>query len=226
MRAARSRPCTCGNAPADRRLLQLDQRQLANPYFTSLNTTTGKDDGFLHLTISGNYQYPGAAQPTGLQPAAEPRRHPRPGRGRLHLRRRPARQQIFMLSLGSTATVTGWTSTEFNRPCVDSRAVLPPGGVLVAGRLHRLHRHHRLPSLQPAPRAYPWTGLCDVAAAFPATQTSVSTMWVNYTGCDSLYSTAADSSWLTSAVTSGGPTTRSVATRPGRERSRRPAWLA
>ena len=26
---------------------------------TSLNPTTGKDDGFLHLSISGNYQFPG-----------------------------------------------------------------------------------------------------------------------------------------------------------------------
>jgi hypothetical protein len=38
----------------------------------------------------------------------------------------------------------------------------------------------------------PWTGLCDVAAAFPATQLPVLHKWVNYTGCDSLYSTAAD----------------------------------
>ena len=33
----------------------------ANPYFTSLNTTTGRDDGFLHLSISGNYQFPGVS---------------------------------------------------------------------------------------------------------------------------------------------------------------------
>ena len=31
----------------------------ANPYFASLNPTTGKDDGFLHLGISGNYEFPG-----------------------------------------------------------------------------------------------------------------------------------------------------------------------
>src|SRR5262249_5143757 len=41
---------------------------------------------------------------------------------------------------------------------------------------------------------YPWTGLCDVAAAFPAAQASVSHLWINYTGCDSMYSTAADES--------------------------------
>ena len=35
-------------------------------------------------------------------------------------------------------------------------------------------------------------GLCDAAAAFPSTQTSVLHTWVDYTGCDSLYSAAAD----------------------------------
>ena len=33
----------------------------ANPYMTSLNPTTGKDDGFVHLNISGHYQYPGVS---------------------------------------------------------------------------------------------------------------------------------------------------------------------
>jgi hypothetical protein len=40
--------------------------------------------------------------------------------------------------------------------------------------------------------ATPRTGLYDAAAAFPATQASVGHKWINYTGCDSLYSTAAD----------------------------------
>ena len=52
--------------------------------------------------------------------------------------------------------------------------------------------------------SYPRTGLCDVAAAFPATINPpqqpngqpgyVLHNWVNYIGCDSLYSTAADAS--------------------------------
>ena len=33
-----------------------------------------------------------------------------------------------------------------------------------------------------------------LAAAFPATQATVAHLWINYTGCDSLYSTAADTS--------------------------------
>jgi len=39
----------------------------------------------------------------------------------------------------------------------------------------------------------PRSGLCDAAAAFPATQAPVRHKWVNYTGCDSLYAVAADS---------------------------------
>jgi hypothetical protein len=42
--------------------------------------------------------------------------------------------------------------------------------------------------------ATPRTGLCDSAAAFPSTQADVAHLWINYTGCDSLYSTAADAS--------------------------------
>jgi hypothetical protein len=37
-------------------------------------------------------------------------------------------------------------------------------------------------------------GLCDAAVAFSANQTSVNHSWINYTGCDSLFSTAADPS--------------------------------
>jgi len=35
---------------------------------------------------------------------------------------------------------------------------------------------------------------CDATAAFPATQASVKHLWINYTGCDSLYAAAADAS--------------------------------
>jgi hypothetical protein len=40
----------------------------------------------------------------------------------------------------------------------------------------------------------PRTGLCDAAAAFPATMGPVTHEWVEYTGCDSYYSVAADDS--------------------------------
>ena len=49
----------------------------ANPYMASLNPTTGKDDGFLSLNISGQLPVPRRRQQPdpGLQPVAQPRRH-------------------------------------------------------------------------------------------------------------------------------------------------------
>jgi hypothetical protein len=42
---------------------------------------------------------------------------------------------------------------------------------------------------------FPLTGICDAAAAFPAKRSGgLSPQWINYTGCDSLYSVAADDS--------------------------------
>ncbi len=98
-----------------------------------------------------------------------------------------------MLSLsGPKATVTAWTSSAFNQHCWftepfylraaswssdDSTVYIATTG------------------FHPADwnGTFPLTGICDVAAAFPASQAQVSANWINYTGCDSLYSTAADS---------------------------------
>jgi hypothetical protein len=98
-----------------------------------------------------------------------------------------------MLSLGTTkATVTGWTSTEFSQHCwttepyyVRAASWSPSDATIYIATTG----YHPDPGGTTGPR----TGLCDAAAAFPATQTSVHHLWVNYTGCDSLYSTAADS---------------------------------
>jgi hypothetical protein len=103
------------------------------------------------------------------------------------------RQQIFMLNLaGSTATVTGWTSAQFNGDCatvepyyVQAAAWSPTDSTVYIGTTG----YH--PNGQPVGQT-PRTGLCDAAAAFPATQTSVTSTWINYTGCDSLYAAAAD----------------------------------
>jgi hypothetical protein len=167
----------------------------ANPYMTSLNPTSGKDDGFVHLRISGHYQFKGVGfNATKIYNQALSHR------GTLDMVMGDftsvgglSRQQIFMLNVGgSKAKVTGWTSRDFNDHCVtdepfyvqaaswspdDSRIYIATTGRNYYGR---------------ANNAFPLKGLCDVAAAFPATQTSVSPVWKNYTGCDSLFSTAAD----------------------------------
>jgi len=166
----------------------------ANPYFTSLNTTSGTDDGFLHLSISGNYQFPGVgSNPTRVY--NQELSHS----GTLDLVMGDftsvggtSRQQIFMLNLGgSAAAVTGWTSSEFNQPCatvepfyLQAAAWSPDDSTIYVGTTG----YKPFNQSASAPRS----GLCDAAAAYPASQTSVSHKWINYTGCDSLYAAAAD----------------------------------
>ncbi len=167
-----------------------------NRYMASLNTATGSDDGFVRLSISGNYQYPGVSA-NGTRVYNQQLSNG----GSLDLVEgdftsvggKP-RQQIFMLNLGgSAAVVTGWTSTEFNQHCyrtepfyVRAASWSPDGSTIYIGTtgFHLANWN----------RSFPQTGLCDVAAAFPATRTTVRHKWINYTGCDSLYSTAADGS--------------------------------
>jgi hypothetical protein len=182
----------------------------ANPYMTSLNPTTGKDDGFLHLAISGNYHYCGPTRCTTDNPTRVYNQQISHG-GTLDLVEGDftsvgglPRQQIFMLNLAtSPATVTGWTSPEW-----DGSAGNLPGGYPYQC-WYTESFYIRAASWSPddstvyigttgfhpfniSQGTYPWKGLCDVAAAFPATQAKVLHDWINYTGCDSLYSTAAD----------------------------------
>jgi hypothetical protein len=178
----------------------------ADPYMTSLSPTTGKDDGFLHLHISGSYYYCGATQCTSDNPTRVYNQQISHGRtldlveGDFTSAGGLPRQQIFMLNLATDpATVTGWTSPEWDGS--DPRypyacwydvsfyiraASWSPDDSTVYLADTGFHPYNE------AAETYPHDGLCDAAAAFPATQKSVHHEWVNYTGCDSLYSTAAD----------------------------------
>jgi hypothetical protein len=163
----------------------------ATKYMVSLNSSTGASDNYLNLNISGTYGN-GASQVYNQQIS--------PG-GTLELAEGTftsvgglPRQQIFMLSLGSTAaTVTAWTSPEFSQACVTNEsfyvraASWSPDNSTVYTATTGYH------PLGGKIGQTPRTGLCDSAAAFPATTLGpVSHKWINYTGCDSLYSTAAD----------------------------------
>ena len=174
----------------------------AHKYMASLNPSTGKDDGFVNMNISGNYQY---CNSSGTQCAASNGTRVYNQQishgGTLDLVEGDftsaggrARQQIFMLNLsGTTAAVTGWTSSEFNEHCWFSEpfylraASWSPDDSTVYIATTGFHLYNWNGS-------YPLTGICDVAGAYPATQASVSHNWLNYTGCDSLYATTADSS--------------------------------
>jgi hypothetical protein len=174
----------------------------ANPYFASLNPTTGKDDGFLSLSISGNYSYAGnnatrvynqQLSHTGTLDLVE---------GDFTSVGGLQREQMFMLDVsGSKATVTAWTSPEFdgsstaypyqcatNEPFyIQAAAWSPDDSTIYIGATG--YHPYNVPV-----GGYPRTGLCDAAAAFPSTLGPVLHEWVNYTGCDSLYSAAADAS--------------------------------
>jgi hypothetical protein len=179
----------------------------ADRFMASLNDRTGRDDGLLRLHISGHYSYPGVA-PNGTRIYNQQLSHS----GKLDLvegdftsvggRRH---RQIFMLNLGSKprATVTGWSSPRFDggsgypphgyfynctgaEPFYLRSAAWSPndGTVYVASTGYRPWNYKS---------GYPLMGLCDMAAAFTANQHFASLKWINYDGCYSLYSVAADS---------------------------------
>jgi hypothetical protein len=184
-----------------------------DPYFASLNPTTGKDDGFLKLSISGNYNFPGVSS-NATRVYNQALSHG----GQLDLVMGDfiwvgglARQQIFMLNLAtSPATVTGWSSPQWDGSgglatpgdpddgypyeCatvepfyIQAAAWSPDDSEIYLGTTG----YH--PNGWPT-GATPRNGLCDATAAFPATQTELLDTWINYTGCDSIYAAAADAS--------------------------------
>ena len=172
-------------------------------YMVSLNPTTGKSDGFLHLNISGSYQYPGVVS-NSTHILNQQLSHG----GTLDLVEGDftsagglPRQQIFMLNVsGSSASVTGWTSPEWDgsNPAYPYQCAIVEPFYIQAAAWSPDDSRVYIATTGYHPNGYPTgatprTGLCDAAAAFPATQTSVLHEWVNYTGCDSLYSAAADS---------------------------------
>jgi hypothetical protein len=194
----------------------------ANPYMTSLNPVTGKDDGFVSLQISGHNTFPGVHDnPTHIYNQALSHG------GTLDLVMGDfttvgglPRQQIFMLNLATTpATVTGWTSPEWDGS-LGELSNSNPGGYpyqCFVGESFYIQAAAWSPDDSTVyigttgyhPNGFPIgettrTGLCDAAASFPATINPpaqgngqpgyVLHNWVNYTGCDSLYSVAADAS--------------------------------
>jgi hypothetical protein len=184
----------------------------AHKYMTSLNPTTGADDGFINLGISGSYQFCSPSRCASSNPTRVYNQQLSNG-GDLDLVEGDftsvgglPRQQIFMLNLATTpATVTGWTSPEWD----GSKGNLPGGYPYQCWFTESFYI--RAAAWSPDDQTvyiattgfHPWnvgtgstprSGLCDAAAAFPATRTSVQHTWVNYTGCDSLYAAAADTS--------------------------------
>src|ERR1700684_2572749 len=183
----------------------------ADPYMTSLNPTTGADDGFVHLNISGNYQFSGVSS-NGTRVFNQALSHG----GTLDLVMGDftsvgglPRQQIFMLNLAtSPASVTAWTSPQWDGSKGEATPSDPTNGYpyecatvepfyIQAAAWSPNDSEIYIGTTGYHPNGWPVgetprNGLCDAAAAFPATQTEVLDTWINYTRCASLYAAAAD----------------------------------
>jgi hypothetical protein len=183
----------------------------ADPFMASLNPTTGKNDGFVHLGVSGSYQYPGVSTNT-TNIYNQSLSHS----GSLDLVMGDftsvggvPRQQIFMLNLATTpASVTGWTSPQWDGSQGEATPQDPNNGYpyqcatvepfyIQAASWSPDDSTVYIATTGYHPNGWPTgntprNGLCDAAAAFPSTQASVLSEWINYTGCDSLFATAAD----------------------------------
>ena len=172
-------------------------------YMLSVNQTTGRDDNYVNLNISGNYQY---KDDGGVSAKANPTRvynlEVSPDGTRLLVMGDftsvggQGRRQVFMLDLGaSSTTVDAWYSPEFDQNCatvepfwLQAAAWSPDGSkIYIATTGYK-------PANGPGYRTSdPRAGLCDAAAAFSsASQSNLSHLWVNYTGCDSYFAVAAD----------------------------------
>ncbi len=101
-------------------------------------------------------------------------------------------RQAFILNLGASPSVSTWRATNFDTDCYksepfyvqdaawspdDSKVYFPTTG------------YHPATGV-----TIPQTGPCDAALAFDTAPTPQNALWINYTGCDSLYSAEADGS--------------------------------
>jgi hypothetical protein len=165
-------------------------------YYASLNSRTGRVGRYLRLRIRGHYEFPGVI---GNRTRVY-NQQLNPGGGRLLVEgdftsvRGKHREQIFMLSLRKRrARVTRWRSTEFYQPCADNHPFYvaaaswsPDGSTIYIADTGFMPFN--------SSKTQPRSGLCDAAAAFPSSNKKVGHEWINYTGCYSLFSTAADAS--------------------------------
>ncbi len=165
-------------------------------YYASLNLSSGKDDGYLNLNISGHYVFPGSKvnNTEVYNQQLSPDRSHVLVEGTFTKVQGNRRQQIFMLNLSGHGNVSTWYSNDFNQFCANKHPFYVKSAAWGADQSTVY-----LADTGKAPEgwngSFPLTGLCDAVAAFPAIRNGgLSPEWVNYTGCDSLYSVAADSS--------------------------------
>jgi PKD repeat protein len=177
----------------------------AKQYLASLSLTTGLDDGYVNLGITGNYVYKDAGGASSASNgtrvwnfALSPDGTKLLATGDFMRVAGQSRQQIFMLDLGSAAaTLDAWYSPEFSQYCatVEPFYLQDASWAPDMSAIYTATTGYKPASGPGYNTSDARAGLCDAVAAFPATASStLSHLWVNYTGCDSLFSTAADAS--------------------------------
>jgi hypothetical protein len=171
-------------------------------YLASVSPTTGKNDHYVHLGVSGKYSFTDQGGHSAVTNATQVYNSQLSPDGTKMLLEGDftsvggvQRQQIFMLDLGATsATVDPWYSTEFNAFC----ATIQPFYIRAAAwsadgsKVYTASTGYKPATGTGYKVSDPRAGLCDALAQFPSTATNVNHVWVNYTGCDSYYSAAED----------------------------------
>ncbi len=159
-------------------------------YYESLSPATGKVDSFIDLHLTGQVfgdpreVYNQQLSHSGNLVLVE---------GDFASVHGHRRQQIFMSNLtGARATVTKWTSPEFSAHCYAKEAFYVRSAAWSPNDSTVYTASTGFHPINYKKGTFPLTGLCDTAAAFPAIQKSVTHTWINYTGCDSLYTVSAD----------------------------------
>lgn len=195
---------------------------LVGGYFTGLldsrHPVTGADDGYGTPAISGTYEFEGVAPhpPRVHNMSVYPAPY-QPGSATVHQAvlmtgvftsvGGQRHEQVFRLNLtAGAATVSAWTPRELFAHCIgrqpfyaqDAAWAPDMSRVYVATTGFRLASEQALP---PALRPQIRSGPCDATIAYRVTEVPFDDhLWINYTGCDSLFSVAADAE----TVFSGG----------------------
>lgn len=165
-------------------------------YLTSVNPITGASDGYRMPSISGSYNdYPGVASNStriwNMTPSPKGDAVLMTGvfdnvGGQHH-------EQIFRLNLtAGSATVSAWAPTELESHCATVEpfyaqdAAWSPDGSMIYTATTGYKPYDQ-------PSSAPRTGPCDAVIAYSASEVRFNGhRWINYTGCDSFFSVAAD----------------------------------
>jgi hypothetical protein len=156
----------------------------------SLNPTTGAATSYLHVKIKGAYQHT-STQVYNSQLSHD--HHRLLIEGVFTSIEGHARRQAAVLDLGkSRVRLDRWRSKELLADCRD-RFYVRAGTWSPNDNTIYLATTGGRPTSGPGSLvSQPRAGLCDAVAAFPATSTRVHHTWINYSGCDTLLSVAAD----------------------------------